>query len=78
MIRGRTPASPLGITLDAADARALARFYRDLLGWELVEDSPPWCTLRPPGASITLAPSVARRLSVAMSASAGRGSARCS
>lgn len=55
MIRGRTPASPLGITLDAADAQALARFYCDLLGWELVEDSPPWCTLRPPGASITLA-----------------------
>lgn len=55
MIRGRTPASPLGITLDAADAQALARFYRDLLGWELVEDTPPWCTLRAPGSPVTLA-----------------------
>jgi catechol 2,3-dioxygenase-like lactoylglutathione lyase family enzyme len=55
MIRGRTPASPLGITLDAADAQALARFYRDLLDWELVEDTPPWCTLRTPGSPVTLA-----------------------
>ena len=55
MIRGRTPASPLGITLDAADAQALARFYRDLLGWELVEDTPAWCTLRAPGSPVTLA-----------------------
>ncbi len=55
MIRGRTPAGPLGITLDAADAPALARFYRDLLGWELVEDTAPWCTLRSPGSPVTLA-----------------------
>jgi catechol 2,3-dioxygenase-like lactoylglutathione lyase family enzyme len=55
MIRGRTPASPLGITLDARDAPTLARFYRDLLGWALVEDSPAWCTLRSPGLPVTLA-----------------------
>jgi catechol 2,3-dioxygenase-like lactoylglutathione lyase family enzyme len=55
MIRGRTPASPLGVTLDARDAPALAHFYRDLLGWELVEDSPPWCTVRSPDLPLTLA-----------------------
>jgi catechol 2,3-dioxygenase-like lactoylglutathione lyase family enzyme len=55
MIRGRTTGSAIGITLDAADAQALARFYRDLLGWELVEDTPPWCTLSAPGSPVTLA-----------------------
>ena len=55
MTRGRTPESPLGITLDAQDAPALARFYRDLLGWELVEDTAPWCTLRAAGSPLTLA-----------------------
>jgi catechol 2,3-dioxygenase-like lactoylglutathione lyase family enzyme len=55
MIRGRTLAGTLGITLDARDAPALARFYSNLLGWELVEDSPSWCTLRTPGSPVTLA-----------------------
>jgi catechol 2,3-dioxygenase-like lactoylglutathione lyase family enzyme len=35
--------------LDAPDAQALARFYRDLLGWPLDVDKPGWATLRPPG-----------------------------
>ncbi|TQM78016.1 glyoxalase/bleomycin resistance protein/dioxygenase superfamily protein [Saccharothrix saharensis] len=33
--------------LDAPDAQALARFYRDLLGWPLRDDEPGWATLRP-------------------------------
>jgi catechol 2,3-dioxygenase-like lactoylglutathione lyase family enzyme len=28
-----------GVTLDAADAQALARFYARLLGWQLFEDA---------------------------------------
>ncbi|MBY8851042.1 VOC family protein [Saccharothrix longispora] len=33
--------------LDAPDPRALARFYRDLLGWQVAQDEPDWVTLRP-------------------------------
>jgi catechol 2,3-dioxygenase-like lactoylglutathione lyase family enzyme len=40
--------------LGAPDARALARFYRELLGWEVVDDGPDWVTLRPPGGGIGL------------------------
>lgn len=35
--------------LDAPDARALAAFYRRLLGWTLGSDEPDWVTLRAPG-----------------------------
>ena len=35
--------------LDAPDARALAGFYRRLLGWTVEKDEPTWVTLRPPG-----------------------------
>ena len=35
--------------LDAPDARALAGFYRRLLGWPIGRDEPGWVTLRPPG-----------------------------
>jgi catechol 2,3-dioxygenase-like lactoylglutathione lyase family enzyme len=34
--------------LDAPDARELAGFYRQLLGWETVEDEPDWVKLRAP------------------------------
>jgi catechol 2,3-dioxygenase-like lactoylglutathione lyase family enzyme len=34
--------------LGSPDPRALARFYRDLLGWELTRDEPDWAMLRPP------------------------------
>jgi catechol 2,3-dioxygenase-like lactoylglutathione lyase family enzyme len=34
--------------LDAPDAQALARFYRDLLGWPLGDDKPGWATIRTP------------------------------
>ncbi|GAB3374933.1 VOC family protein [Amycolatopsis echigonensis] len=35
--------------LDAPDPRALAEFYRELLGWRIGADEPEWVTLRPPG-----------------------------
>src|ERR1700683_4501095 len=34
--------------LGAPDARVLAEFYRELLGWEKGADEPDWVTLRPP------------------------------
>ncbi|MFI6516401.1 VOC family protein [Spirillospora sp. NPDC050679] len=34
--------------LDSPDPRALARFYRDLLGWTVVQDEPGWVKLRSP------------------------------
>lgn len=34
--------------LGAPDARALADFYRRLLGWDIGTDEPDWVTLRPP------------------------------
>ncbi|WP_033429373.1 VOC family protein [Saccharothrix syringae] len=39
----------IATVLDAPDARALARFYRDLLGWTPGDDEPDWVTLHPPG-----------------------------
>jgi catechol 2,3-dioxygenase-like lactoylglutathione lyase family enzyme len=39
----------LGATvLGAKDARALAAFYRDLLGWEITDDEPDWVELPAP------------------------------
>jgi catechol 2,3-dioxygenase-like lactoylglutathione lyase family enzyme len=34
--------------LGAKDARALAGFYRDLLGWEITDESPDWVELPSP------------------------------
>lgn len=34
--------------LDTPDPRALAEFYRTLLGWPVGTDEPEWVTLRPP------------------------------
>ena len=45
----------VGIVLNAPDARALAYFYRDLLGWPLADDEPDWCTIRVPAAPANLA-----------------------
>ena len=40
----------LGATvLGAPDPRALAGFYRDLLGWQVTQDEPDWVHLEPPG-----------------------------
>jgi predicted enzyme related to lactoylglutathione lyase len=38
-----------GVVLDAPDPRALAGFYRRLLGWTVDQDSPEWVSLVPPG-----------------------------
>ena len=32
-----------------------AAFYRDLLGWDLAEESPQWCTMAMPGVPVNLA-----------------------
>lgn len=45
-IRGRAPQGWVGVVLGAPDARALAGFYRDLLGWPLATDEPDWCTMQ--------------------------------
>jgi catechol 2,3-dioxygenase-like lactoylglutathione lyase family enzyme len=44
-----------GVVLDAADARALARFYAELLGWRIAKDSDEYCTLDPGGGVAYLA-----------------------
>jgi catechol 2,3-dioxygenase-like lactoylglutathione lyase family enzyme len=36
----------IGPVLDAPDPPALARFYRDLLGWEIDIDEPGWVTMQ--------------------------------
>ncbi len=45
----------LGVVLSAPQARPLARFYRDLLGWPLDVDEPDWCTILVPDARVNLA-----------------------
>jgi catechol 2,3-dioxygenase-like lactoylglutathione lyase family enzyme len=40
-------------TLETPDPRALAAFYRDLLGWT-VGDGPTWVTLHPPVGGVRL------------------------
>jgi catechol 2,3-dioxygenase-like lactoylglutathione lyase family enzyme len=37
-----------GAVLEAPDAAALARFYGELLGWEVVSDEPSFATVAPP------------------------------
>ncbi len=49
MIRGRARNGWWGAVLDCPDARALAQFYADLLGWTIEKDEPGWAALRPPG-----------------------------
>jgi len=36
------------VVLDAPDARLLADFYRELLGWEVRHEADGWVVLRPP------------------------------
>jgi catechol 2,3-dioxygenase-like lactoylglutathione lyase family enzyme len=46
----QTPRMSLsGIVLDSPDARALAAFYRRLLGWAVEKDEPGWVKLGAPG-----------------------------
>jgi catechol 2,3-dioxygenase-like lactoylglutathione lyase family enzyme len=44
-----------GTVLDAPDARALADFYRRLLGWTVLADEPGWVKLGAPGGGPGLA-----------------------
>jgi predicted enzyme related to lactoylglutathione lyase len=43
----RTTKQWWGVVLDAPDARALARFYQRLLGWQIFADSDEWVTMAP-------------------------------
>lgn len=36
----------LGVVLGSPDPPALARFYRDLLGWEISSEEPTWVTMQ--------------------------------
>jgi catechol 2,3-dioxygenase-like lactoylglutathione lyase family enzyme len=47
-VRGRSPDLWWGVVLDAPDARALATFYADLLGWRIAKDEPGWVAVSPP------------------------------
>jgi len=42
-----------GTNIDAPDARALADFYRRLLGFQTRTEEPDWVVLRPPGGGQT-------------------------
>ena len=44
-----------GTVLEAPDARELARFYRDLLGWTVTADESDWVKLTPPEGGVGLA-----------------------
>lgn len=43
-----------GAVLDTPDPPRLARFYADLLGWELKADEPGWATAKAPDATVYL------------------------
>jgi Glyoxalase-like domain len=47
-MRGRSEAGWWGVVLEAPDARALAWFYAELLGWRVAKDEPSWVTVAPP------------------------------
>lgn len=38
-----------GVVLDAPDGPALARFYAELLGWEVAKTEPNYAAVAPPG-----------------------------
>ena len=42
------------VTLNSPDPPALARFYGQLLGWEIATEEPGWVTLRQPDGGIEL------------------------
>jgi hypothetical protein len=43
----RTKTQWWGVTLDAPDGRALARFYAELLGWQVYGDDPEGASVAP-------------------------------
>jgi catechol 2,3-dioxygenase-like lactoylglutathione lyase family enzyme len=54
-IRGRKRDGWWGTVLDARDPRALARFYRDLLGWDIASEDDTWVAMGMPGHPCNLA-----------------------
>jgi catechol 2,3-dioxygenase-like lactoylglutathione lyase family enzyme len=54
-IRGRSSDQFWGVVLEAPDARALAQFYVDLLGWTIEKDETDWVTVAPPSGVAYLA-----------------------
>ena len=44
-----------GVVVDAPDGPALARFYADLLGWEIAKEDPGGAAILPPGGVAYLA-----------------------
>lgn len=54
-MRGRTRTQLWSVVLEAPDARPLARFYAELLGWSIGTDEPDWVTVRPPDGAAYLA-----------------------
>lgn len=52
-IRGLT--GWVGTALSTPDPPGLARFYRDLLGWQISSERPEWVTMRVPGTTTYLA-----------------------
>ena len=42
------------VNMNAADVGALARFYRDLLGWQITTEEPDWVILRNPAGGVAL------------------------
>jgi catechol 2,3-dioxygenase-like lactoylglutathione lyase family enzyme len=52
------------VNISAPDPGALARFYEQLLGWEITAEEPDWVLMRDPGGGVGLAfqtePSYAR------------------
>ena len=45
----------VGTVLSARDPVALARFYSELLGWEVSRETPDWATIGVPGSTCYLA-----------------------
>jgi predicted enzyme related to lactoylglutathione lyase len=47
-VTGQPKLTVSGTNIDAPDARALAEFYRRLLGWTVTTSEPDWVKLTPP------------------------------
>lgn len=43
------------VVLDCPDPRELASFYRQLLGWTVIDDEDGWVKIGPPGGGVALA-----------------------
>jgi catechol 2,3-dioxygenase-like lactoylglutathione lyase family enzyme len=63
-VSGKPSMKLTAAVIDSTDARALAAFYQNLLGWPIGADEPDWVTLRPadggPGLSFASEPDYVR------------------